>query len=30
MVFLGVDPKWDTLRKDARFIRLLNRLNLQR
>lgn len=28
MVFLGVEPKWDTLRSDARFIKLMKRMNL--
>jgi len=28
MVFLGVDPKWDSLRTHAGFIRLLKRMNL--
>ena len=28
MVFLGVDPKWDPLREDPLFIRLVNRMKL--
>lgn len=28
LMFLKVDPKWKNLRHDARFIRLLNRMNL--
>lgn len=29
MVFLGVDPKWATLRTDSRFINILERMNLR-
>jgi tetratricopeptide (TPR) repeat protein len=28
MVFLGVEPKWDTLRTDPRFVSLMKRMNL--
>jgi DNA-binding winged helix-turn-helix (wHTH) protein/TolB-like protein/Flp pilus assembly protein TadD len=28
MVFLGVEPKWDTLRGDQRFINIMKRMNL--
>jgi Flp pilus assembly protein TadD len=27
--FLAVDPKWDAVRADPRYVRLLNRLNLR-
>jgi DNA-binding winged helix-turn-helix (wHTH) protein/TolB-like protein/Flp pilus assembly protein TadD len=28
MVFLGIDPQWDALRNDLRFVRLMGRMNL--
>jgi eukaryotic-like serine/threonine-protein kinase len=30
MIFLAVDPRWDKLRNDPRFVHLLARLNLQK
>jgi hypothetical protein len=29
MVFLKVEPRWDGLRSDARFVDLMKRMNLQ-